>query len=83
MDISIRMSEKIVHRDISGLFQMKEISFELTEKDVPEAEVRTITLDLRYRVKKLIVNTKLLEGLITAEQGIDELAKYVEVTHAK
>lgn len=83
MDITVRLSEKIVHRDPQGLYQTKEIGFELSEHDVPDDKVKEQAKALRFQVKKLIVNTKFTEGLITAEQGVDELAKYVEVTSGK
>lgn len=83
MDITIRLSEKVVHRDSNGLYQTKEICFELTKKDVPEDNYRQAAIFLRLQVKKFIVNTKLNEGLITVEQGIEELKKYQEASDGK
>lgn len=83
MDITVRLSEKIVHRDAYGMFQTKEVGFELTEKDVPEDKVREKTLALRLQVKKFIINTKLSEGLISVEQGVEELKKYTETQNGK
>jgi hypothetical protein len=76
MDITVRLSEKVVHRDSSGLYQTKEICFELSKQDVRVEDVRDVTVNLRLQVKKFIVNTKLKEGLITVEQGIEELSQY-------
>jgi hypothetical protein len=76
MDIVVRLSEKVVRRDSDGLFQTKDIGFELTEKDVPQDKVKERTLELRMMVKRYIVNTKFLEGAITAQQGIEELRAY-------
>jgi hypothetical protein len=83
MDITIRLFEKVVHRDINGLYQTKEIGIEFTEPDVPAEKVRERKLALRLEAKKYIVNTKLLEGLITPEQGIEEVKRYERVSDAK
>ncbi len=78
MDIVIRMGERVVTRDSNGLFQTKELSFELTDRDIPADQVRDRTLSLRLQVKKLLVNTKVKEGLATVEQGLEELSRYKE-----
>ena len=83
MDITVRLSENVVRRDSSGAFQTHVIGFELTEKDVPTEHVRTRSLELRLQVKKFIVNTKFMDGLITLEQGKEELAKYKETEDVK
>jgi hypothetical protein len=83
MDITVRLSENVVRRDSSGAFQTHIIGLELTEKDIPQDKVRETTLALRFQVKKFIVNTKFLDGLITADQGLEELAKYAESLNAK
>jgi len=76
MDITMKLDEKVIHRDNQGLYQTFEIGFEITEKDIPEPSVRERTLALRLQIKKLIVNTKVKEGLISVEQGLEELKRY-------
>jgi len=51
-----------------------EKGFERTQSD----EVKAKTIALRLQVKRFMINTKLKEGLITAEQGLEELKKYQE-----
>jgi hypothetical protein len=83
MDITIRLGEKVVRKDVMGMYQTSDISFEITEKDVPEDKVREKTLALRLQVKKFIVNTKLSEGLISTEQGMAELKPYQDSVNVK
>ena len=76
MDITVTLSEKVVHRDADNLYQTKEIGFTLTESNVPSDKSRDVIFELRLKVKKLIVQTKVLEGLMSAADAKVEVERY-------
>lgn len=78
-DIQVYKSEKRVFRDNDGMYQTVDGMFSLTEKDVPEEEVRVRSVELQKQVKVYLSNMQVLDGVKSAEQAKLEIAPYVDM----
>lgn len=72
-DITISKSEKIVHRSSEGMFLTKDYSYSLTEKDVPEWQVKKKSLEMRLQIKKFLCNSQIFDGVKTIEEASKEI----------
>lgn len=78
-DIQCYKSEKRVFRDNDGMFQTIDGMFSLTEKDVPEEEVKVRAVELQKQVKIYLSNMQMLDGVKSLDQVKAEVAPYTDM----
>jgi hypothetical protein len=74
-DIMVHKEEKIV-KMVDGMYQTFVAGVALTEKDVPEPEVRLRTLELQKQVKVALGSSQVLDGVKSVEEISAEVKPY-------